>query len=204
MVVCGKPKSGKSHLIKCVLHKIRKLYPYGLVFTKTSFTQGYDFVPKQFIHTKYNPVALENLLTIQRSNRTAEGASIHNALILFDDCLDGAAFKSQLFTDLCTQYRHYGISLIISTQYIYKIPPTLRETAKYAAIFRQSAYKTIEACYESFGQHFTKDEWRSYLMHNTGDYRFIFITLDSPSENRSEIYCISKAPDTVPKFHLFT
>lgn len=69
------------------------------------------------------------------------------AFIIYDDCLPQKAFKSEIFTNLITQYRHYNITVIIATQYIYKVPPTLREGTTYTAIFLQSTRRSIQAIF---------------------------------------------------------
>ena len=51
MLFLGKPKSGKSHLIDYFMYLHQKQFDYGLVFSKTAFTDGFKYVPKDFIHS---------------------------------------------------------------------------------------------------------------------------------------------------------
>ena len=75
IILCGKPKSGKSHCIKFLLYNftakrdLYKRFSYGVVFSKTSFNNAYSFIPKQWVHSKYVPDALDNLMKIQKSIR---------------------------------------------------------------------------------------------------------------------------------------
>jgi hypothetical protein len=123
----------------------------------------------------------------------------NRAAVIFDDCLDQKAFASQLFLDLTTQYRHYNISLFICTQYGFRIPPVVRECASRVGIFRLTTERSLKAAYESFGAFFkTYDEFRSYVIDETGDYKFVWYIANSSAENRDEVYHTAKAPPELP------
>ena len=126
-IVAGIPNMGKSNFIKYIMLQNHEKYSanpfrYGVVFTKTKFEGAYKFVPNKFVHSSYDPEVLQNFLKIQEDSEAK-----HRAFIIFDDCLDVKCFASQLFVDLVTQYRHWNISVLIATQYIYRVPPTVRE-----------------------------------------------------------------------------
>jgi len=198
LIIAGKPESGKSYLIKYLMMLNNPQYSgdpfqYGIVFTKTKFNGGYDYLPQKFVHSIYREEVLRNLLRIQ-----SETQAQYRCFVIFDDCLE--AFNSNLFTDLSTQYRHYNISLIVSTQYIYKVPPTFRECASAAAIFRQTTERSIRALYDSFGQWF-KDygDFCEYLLENTGEHKFIMFDAKSAGD-KSSAYKIMKSPSNLPNF----
>ena len=200
IILAGKPAQGKSYLIKYFFYKNRKKFDFGIVLTKTKFNGGYSFIPTNYVHPDYSEEKIKALMKIQ-SDLIEKGIN-KQAFIIIDDCLT-SEFNNQLFTDLITQHRHYNITVIISTQYIYKINPTIRECANYAIMFRQSTKRSIEALYESFGNHFNNyKEFKTYLTDNTGDYQFIFVDINSQSDKLNEIYNILKAPSKIPDFKL--
>ena len=200
LIFAGKPRSGKSHCIRYFMYTMRKKFHYGLVFTKTNFTNAYEYIPAGYVHPNYNEAKLRNLMSIQ-AELVKQGIQ-KQAFVIFDDCLT-TQFNTELFTDLVTQHRHYNITVIISTQYIYKINPTIRECANYVIIFHQSTKRSNMALYESFGNHLNSlSDWMAYLMQNTGDYNFIFVNTNSPSNDTNDVYKVYKAPDKIPKFHL--
>jgi len=199
-IFSGKPKSGKSHLIKYFMYIHRNFFDYGIVLTKTKFNDGYDYVPDSYVHPDYNEDKIRSLMKLQ-ADLVSDGIK-KNAFVIIDDCLT-KQFDKQLFTDLITQHRHFNITVIISTQYIYKINPTIRECANFAIIFRQSTTRSLNALFESFGSHFNKfDEFKNYIVKNTGDYKFILVDINSTSDNIDEIYKVMKAPENIPKFKL--
>ena len=59
IVVCiGKPKRGKSNATKYFILKNsidKKIFKYGIVFTKTKFNNDYNYVPSQYLYTEFNP-----------------------------------------------------------------------------------------------------------------------------------------------------
>lgn len=128
------------------------------------------------------------------------GRNPPEAFIIFDDCLDQYQFTSPLFTDLITQYRHYHISVIIATQYVYKTPPTVRECSQYAVLFRQTTERSINAIHESFGEMFSssQNEFSKFLQENTNDHQFILYNAYSDSDNPRDAYQIMKAPANLP------
>jgi hypothetical protein len=198
IIVAGKPGSGKSHLIKYWFYTNRNNFDYGIVLTKTSFDNGYNFIPKEFVHPDYDENKISSLMKLQ-ANLIKEGI-YKKAFLVLDDCLT-KDFNYQVFQDLVTQSRHYNITLVISTQYIYKVNPTIRECANYAIIFRQSTKRSLEALYESFGQHFNNlNKFQQYIIDNTNDHQFVFVDINSTSNNINDIYKVMKVPDKIPKF----
>lgn len=199
-ILVGKPGSGKSHLLNYLLtlghpHYNKSPILYAIVFTTTKFNKQWSSIfPDDYVHPRYDPDILQGLIEIQQEN------SHNRAAVIFDDCLDQRAFASQLFLDLCTTFRHLNIDLFISTQYIYKCPPVVRECASRVAMFRVTSERSLKACYESFGAFFkTYDEFRKYVIANTGDFKFIWYIANSSADNRDEVYINMKAPPTLPE-----
>jgi hypothetical protein len=201
-LIVGKPMSGKSFLLKYLLMTDHPDYnkapiKYGIVFTTTKFNRFWEsHFPSEYIHQKYDPAALTALLEIQ-----ADTGAAHRAVVIFDDCLDQKAFASQLFTNLTTTYRHYNIDLYLVTQYLYKVPPTVRECASRVAIFRTTTERSLSACFESFGAFFNNfNEFKRFIVANTGDYQFVWYIANSSAEQVDQIYKVLKCPESVPDF----
>lgn len=201
-IICGKPASGKSYVIRYLMSCYRKKFDYGIIFSNTAaFNNGFDYVPQQYVHSAYSERPIKNLMELQKG--LIQKGVRKRAFIIFDDCLSGE-FNSDVMNSLVSQFRHYLITVIISTQYCYKaLTPLIRECCTYACIFRQSSDRSVNATYESFGQHFRSEkEWKEYLMLNTGDHKFLFIDVNSQSDNIADIYKVYKCPDNIPPFKL--
>lgn len=202
-IVAGIPNMGKSNFIKYIMLQNHENYSknpfrYGIVFTKTKFEGAYNFVPAKFVHSKYDPDVLQNLMKIQE-----DSLAKHRAFVIFDDCLDAKCFSSQLFSDLITTYRHWNISVIIATQYIYRVPPTIRECCRYAVMFRMTTKRSIQALFESFGTFFNNyEEFRKYLLEKTQNYYFILMDRNSKSDKVADVYKCLKvpSPEQIPEF----
>jgi hypothetical protein len=165
------------------------------VFTTTKFNKSYESIlPAEYIHSQYNPEALQSLLDIQKSTGRK-----HRAFVIFDDCLPQTAFKSQLFLDLCTTFRHYNLTVILSVQYLFKVPSVLRECTSRVAIFRNTTKRSVQGLFECFGGWFDNyKQFQKFVMDNTGDYKFIWYIANSSSDVRADVYQIKKCPARIP------
>ena len=201
---CG---SGKSHLIKYLLYakSIQRQFDYCFVFTNT--TEDYEFVDPTHVilplSSDFVEEKLINILRIQKLNGGATGTG-NRCILIFDDCLGSIRFDSKVFTILNTQYRHFNVGLIYSTQYPNKLPPTIRECAYSAVIFKQHTLRSINANYESFGQRFfnTLKEFKSYIDSNTDNYSFVLVNNRASTNQFADCYKVLKAPAKIPHFYL--
>jgi hypothetical protein len=200
LLIAAKPNSGKSHLIRYIMtlnhadyHK--DPFKYGVVFTNTSFNNGYDYIPSDYVHAQYNPDIIAKLMQIQIKNNCS-----HRAFCLFDDCLPLKGFNSQVWIDLATQFRHYNISLIVSTQYIYRIPPTQRECCTHFAMFYQATSRSINACYETIGSYFdNQKEFSKFITERLGNHKFVLFDTrgNIDSNDKNILYPVMTCPPKV-------
>jgi hypothetical protein len=71
----------------------------------------------------YNEVVILELIEEQIELKKQ---NIHcPALLVLDDCIGSANFRSPLWERLVTTCRHPNITIIVVTQHIYRLPPTL-------------------------------------------------------------------------------
>lgn len=189
--------SGKSHLIRYIMWMNRKKFDVGLVFCNTFFEDdSFDYIDKKnkLIHPEYDEKVLKNLMKIQAEKK--EEGETTNAFVIFDDCIDAKQFQSPVLKNLCTQLRHYNITVIFSTQYANIIPTWMRANAMTVIMFKTDTESNLRALYESYGQSFgTFNDFKSYFFQNLGDYKFIYY-------NKKDPFKIMKAPKKIPKFKL--
>lgn len=205
LVISAKPCSGKSHLIKYLMllnHPdfTHNDFKYGIVFTSTSFNRDYEsYIPNEFIHSQYNPDVLQNLMTLQE-NQIRSNGSAQRAFIIFDDCLPMKAFGTQLWLNLCTQYRHYGLTVILSSQYIFRVPAVTREIASNAIFFKQTTRRSAEALYETYGGNFNNLKQFSDYLNKLEQYQFVSYNPNSPETELSKLYPVLRCPANIPEF----
>lgn len=196
--------SGKSHLIRYIMHNLRKKLDYGIVFTNTLFEDdSFDYINKKYIHPEYNPDILSSLMKIQ-SNLVEEG-NIKEAFVIFDDCIDAAQFKCPKLKQLCIQLRHYHITVIFATQYTNLLPTWMRANALDVVIFRTDSECNLKALHSSYGQLFNNfNDFKNYVMQNLGNYKFIYYSKAHATGDIEDTYKIMVAPAKIPKFKLKT
>lgn len=195
ITIIGKPASGKSHLIKYLLHSLQASRKTKseiiLVFSKTKFNQNYNYIPSQWQHSKFRPNVLKSIMSAQ-SNIREQGYKPPKITLLFDDCVQSATFKTELFQDIVFNHRHYRFTIIMSFQYMLSNTPTfLRENTDAAFVFQMSTDNSLKGIKNAFGTFLTEREYTN-MMRELGDHRFIHFDLKTPSAE------ILLAPPSIP------
>lgn len=173
--VCG---SGKTTCIRYIMKQNKSKFDYGIVFSHTAFDGGFEYIPKKFIHTTYNPEKLTNLMLLQKKAveqyKKGQIKKMPESFVIFDDMLDKACFSSELIKQLATQFRHFHITPIISTQYSKFISPALRDNCSDIIIFKCNGEASFKSLHESYGQAMKYNEWKDFIIKNTKDHSFIY------------------------------
>lgn len=198
MIIAGKSNSGKSHFIRYLMRELSLLRPfdYGIVFTNTAFDGGFEYINNNsFIHEEFDEDILNNLIKIQKENKK-RGVTKY-AFVILDDCISGDEMKSKIIRKLFVSGRHYNISCILSTQYVYMIPPVTRSNANVSLFFDVGDdRRALESVYNSFGARFKSySEFKEYYYNNIKDHKFILYH----NENG---YITFRCPENIPPFEL--
>jgi hypothetical protein len=199
-IICGLQGGGKSHLIRYIIYENQKKFDWGIVFSNTGFlADNFEYIDKQFIHSKYDEFTLSNLKSIHE--QLVEKGKKPSGFVIFDDCLFGKQWRSEEFLSLMTQLWHYGITCIISCQYPQAIPPVFCSNAFQVAIFNITSKPTIEALYNLYRQMFDSyTDFKKYLLENTGDHYFVFYDARNGATSLDERYKVMKCPEKIPDF----
>lgn len=198
--MAAKPKSGKSNLTKYIISDLfnKKIVKYGIVICPTVFNGGYDFLPEEYLFSKYDEEVLANFCNFQIQQVKDKGKA-EPGFIVIDDCVGSINFNSDAFSKLITTYRHFNLTMIITTQYLYKIPPTVRECATYFVSFKQPVLKSVKAIQETYMTEMSVKKVGEYLDENTKDFHFIIV---NPDENDEDKYTVAKAPSPEEMKHI--
>lgn len=198
----SKSGGGKSHLISYLFYELvylRKQAAYGIAFSKTIYNASNLFyIPEKYKYPSYDEKALKNLIDLQKRIPEEKRPT---AFVLFDDCIsDKKQWNSPVLLDAVTQCRHWKLWVVISTQYINKVPPSMREGAYQVAIFYTDTKRSLEAAYESYGQDFENfQSFKQFLQSHTGQHRFLFKNKCEDGGNGWKVY---RCPPHIPRFHL--
>lgn len=199
ILLCAEPESGKSYLIKYLMYKLSRNFEYGIVFSSTDdLNKDYSYIQPNYIYNNYNEEYLKNFLRLQRKLKKP-------AFLILDDCVGSINMNSKLLKHLFTTYRHYNLTLFVSTQYIYAVPPTLRSCANYAFIFFVEDDRTITALHKTYFNEMDHDNVVKFISQATAPHslndkgKFILVRKKVP---REEKYIISRAPPKIQNFKL--
>lgn len=97
-------------------------------------------------------------------------------LIVLDDCLGIVkAVGHSYFSNLCSRYRHWKLSLIITTQSFKAIPPTARYNATAYILFKTHNKKEYEKIEEELQGNFPNF---SEIFHEATDEKYSFLYLN--------------------------
>lgn len=194
----GTSKSGKSFLMRYMLTSMlkRKQLKFGIVFTSSKHNGGYDWLPDKYVYAHFSMERLHKYLNFLKAKR-AEGKKIPDNFIVLDDIINSIPQKSGVWQEFICTYRHYNITLLVTTQFITKCDPTLREQADFAYIFQLYTDAAVRAAYESYGQLFpTLKQWKAFLEKHAGvEHQCIVWTKESPPAIDKR-YSTYKAPES--------
>ena len=192
----GSSESGKSFLLRSFLTSLllaRKV-KFGIVFTTTKFNSGYDWLPDRFVYTEFSQEVLHEYLRILVAIKQQHG-QLPPSFIVLDDIINSINQSAKWWNEFLATYRHYNITLFVTTQHVNRAMPLLREQASYAYIFRLHTIKAIQATYDSYGQLFPRmKEWQAFLSkHTAKDYTCVVVKKEAPP-NITKKYSTYRAP----------
>ena len=202
----GKKYSGKSVLIKYLIWTYREKFSYIVVFSATAeANDAYSFLPKEFVHSKFEPEVLKNIIAkqlkaVKNCKTPEERAKAPQVLIVFDDCIgmEGLDWRKKNNNELKLLFssnRHWNISMLISSQGVKEIPPLLRMNCDGAFIFRSlnNSLEDLYTCYSTM----PRKQFYEFVHNNTNDWKIIMY--NTREQDRSKIFTIFKVPESIIK-----
>lgn len=213
IVIIGKKDTGKSFLVRDILYNCKDCFPVGTVISATEVANEFfqHMVPSKFIHDKYEPGIVENVLkrqmNIKQSRNTdkkARGGSSNidpRAFLILDDCLYDA--KSWINED-STRYvfmngRHVDLSTMITMQYPLGITPNLRTNVDFVFILRENILGNRRRIYENYAGMFpTFEMFCTFMDQCTENYECLVICNNVASNRLEDQVFWYKAADHPP------
>ena len=141
LTIYSSPGSGKSHLIRHLLHQLYhskspKLQLDIIFVFSGSYFNGFC---QQFIDDEYVTAFSEDWLKrVLHMAKELKSKGVNKQFVLvFDDCLGSTNWNNKTFNYMVNNHHHYNISLIIVLQYAKKILPNFHKNSMYAIVFAQ-------------------------------------------------------------------
>ena len=198
--LCGKRHSGKSELIKYMLnlygHMFNKIFVICPSEAVNHFYQ--KILPIENIFNEYSDEWIDKLMKrLIKLNAGKKDDECAHILLVLDDCVSDVNFHSaKNFEKLFTRGRHLKISLIITTQYPYLIPPVARINTDYILVGQMNKQGLKVMCDEFLMGDIEPREFMKMYYNATNDYGFLIINNNSTKSNAdlNSLYGTVKVP----------
>ena len=152
-IFVGRPKSGKSLLIKSVL-RAKSFIPCiqihsGTESSNKSFSQN---IPETFIFNKLNNDAIAKLIAKQKYAINYNFADQWACLVCDDTFDHPSCFKQPIWLSIFKNSRHWKLLTLIAMQYVYSIYCLLKEVQLSIHSYSPKVQKNIRRkIYDNFG-----------------------------------------------------
>jgi hypothetical protein len=195
VMLVGARRSGKSYYMKWLVEKIKSKYSLIIVFTQTKVNEFWnDITDSKYIYDKWNPSVIEKVYKRNEKIDKELDKINPNTLIILDDMADDTNLRTDnTFMSLFVRGRHHKCGVLMSTQYINLLSPTIRNNLDIIVIPIQRNKKNVDLLYDFYGSLVDKDEFYKILKNYTKDYGVLVIRNDLHSNDVNEIFLSSKA-----------
>ena len=200
IVLCGRRKSGKSRLLRYILAKNKHLFKaiFCICPTESILPFYKDFIKKENIFESYSEKWTEKLIekmTKLNADKSDKEAS-HVLLILDDVAADHNFHASKSFRKIFVRGRHLKITIIITAQYPYMIPPVARVNADYMIVGQMNQQSLEIITSEYLAGDMNRKDFIQMYHDSTSNYNFLIINNNSIKDNSNldEIYGTLKCP----------
>jgi hypothetical protein len=159
---------------------LKRVLKFGIVFTSTRHNGGYDYLPERFVYDGFNQEHLDNYIKFLVRIKDS-GKVIPENFIVFDDIVSSINQSSRAWNEFIATYRHYNITLLVTTQHINRCAPMFREQAEHTYIFSLHTLAALKSSYESYGQLFPRlKNWTAFLTkHTEEEYKAVVWSKES-------------------------
>lgn len=203
-LLVGTTKTGKSHLLKCIIGTHADFFNYGVVFSPTSFNGGFDYINDDYVYREYDESIIRKILDNQikatEMARDNPKLKVPECFIIIDDGIGLIETHNtkNIFNVLYATGRHYHISTFLCTQAASYLNPAIRNNSMYVFItkIKPHSYKMMYQLCTDFR---SEDEMAEYLEKNCVDHRVVMLDDSNPY---GETLKIIRAPEKIPDFYL--
>ena len=198
---CAKRNSGKSQLLRYLLLKSKHLFKKIFVICPTESVNKFysDIIPKENIFDQYSEEWTEALIKkmTQINAGKSEKESSHILLILDDCCSDTNFHQSKSLKKLATRGRHIKISVMITAQYLFSVPPIFRNNCDTLLVGQMNTQGVQLLMTEFMMGDIERKDFLDLYHSNTSDYGFLVINNNSSSDNTNidTLYGSIKTPE---------
>lgn len=198
MLLIAPPRSGKSALIANLLANpsfYNALEYWDEVFY-ISPTQKFDKTTMNYLEKLDNVIQIDDDQTLtnldiflkeimdgqtkrleQKDPKTGKPLEMERLLIILDDML-GYLNANDALPNICTRYRHYNMSFIITSQSFRRLPLTIRNCANQVVLFKMNNEQEFEKINEEYGSAYHNNFINIAKAITSKKYDFVYLNHD--------------------------
>lgn len=182
IAIIGSPGTGKSVLIKALLHAKSNIIPVGTVVSGSEDTNRFysKMFPKVFIYDQFKPDIIEAIH--KRQKLSLQYNKNPWSVLILDDCMDDVKmFNHPLVVGLFKNSRHWKLLSIFANQYVLDLKPVLRNCIDGVFIFRDAKETNREKIWKNFASIVPYALFCQLMDEITEDYTALYIKNQSTS-----------------------
>jgi hypothetical protein len=190
-MIVAKRGQGKSTLIKDLMYYKQDI-PVGTVISATEPSNCFfeKFVPRMFIHFKYDTVIIQNFLKRQKKlkKRIKRGEHLDNrAYLIFDDMMyDQSWKKDQEMREIFFNSRHFETLFVCALQDPMGIPPNFRGNIDFVFLLKENNRTNKEKLWKHYAAVFPTYEMFSETLDQCTNNRECLVINNTANAGRLE------------------
>ena len=158
-------KSGKSTFISNLL--LNKAFGYGKYFDETYIFSPSILLDKTYwavrkLADKFNINIISDIEDLENINEYLQAIieeqkatdNENSVLIILDDCIDFMVKNKSALNALSSRFRHFNISILLTSQHLRKIPIVARGNAQYWCIWKLYNFQELKKLEDELGSNF--------------------------------------------------
>ncbi len=191
ILLSGRPKSGKSFLIKHLLYEFRNIYPAAVVFSGSEEASGdfANFIPSTFIHGELDKKDMTPMTNVMKRQLFAR-KHLQNPwlIVVLDDCFGSPDFlQTKEMRNFFKNGRHYCNFSITASQHLGDVKSDIKSCVDGIFIFKDPNLNSKRRLWENFGGVVpTFGEFNDILEKLTQDHGCMYIDCQSLSSKIEE------------------
>ena len=200
----GRRNTGKSTILKSLMFALREKIDCCVAMTPTQSSAEFfrSVMPAPLVYDKGIELGvIETMLTIQRE-LIAIGKRRECLLILDDVSYDKLAFRSAVLGDAWRNGRHAAITIILTSQACYDLPPDLRSNTDLIFALRDPIIQNRKKLHLAYFGQLPFDGFSQCFEACTDSYGSIVLNQTLPTNSPDECLFWYRAKPTLPSFRM--
>ena len=192
-IIIGNPGSGKSTLIENLCYYLKHRYPVARLFigTPEGFQKSCEIFHPLYVSNSYNEDQEKQHIVRQKTCAMENGKtdiSSYSINIMDDVSDDPQIYRTKVMRGLFKLgSQHWNQLYIVGSQYAIEMPPDVRKSASYVALFREPEEIERKKLYTNFGGLAgSYDNFCDLMDQLTGDYTCLIFKKRSQSNNMED------------------